>query len=74
MKPVVGGGFSSTALNETDLVSSNIFDFLFKIIYIIYQRGRTPLMLACIYGRFEVMEELLNANVDVHARDDVSYY
>lgn len=29
-------------------------------------------MLACIYGKFEVMEELLNAGVDVAARDDVN--
>lgn len=53
IKPIVGGAFSSTALNETD------------------SRGRTPLMLACIYGKFEVMEELLTAGVDVSARDDI---
>lgn len=31
-------------------------------------------MLACIYGKFEVMEELLNAGVNVSARDDVSNF
>lgn len=31
-------------------------------------------MLACIYGKFEVMEELLTAGVDVSARDDVNYF
>jgi ankyrin repeat protein len=30
-------------------------------------------MLACIYGKFDAMEELLTAGADTSARDDVSY-
>lgn len=34
------------------------------------KHGRTPLMLACIYSKFNTMRELLDAGADTSFRDD----
>jgi ankyrin repeat protein len=68
IKPIVESAFTVVALNETDSVS---LPLVYSYPHCHQQRGRTPLMLACIYGKFNVMEELLTSGADVAARDDV---